>query len=146
MPKVTNKRYPQNQYNSWPPIMLHQTVHAPDATNGYSTSARNTRCPLLSALGFQNGYLRHPTNHYPTSANSTWCHLWGALVLRAPDQYILFTTFLEWTIPLTQTFHLCRKWQINKLQYYSVANKHSQNDNVGKTTHQSRICSPSFTL
>ena len=95
MATVTNKRYPQNQYNSQPPIMLHQTVHAPDLTNDSSTSARNTRCPPLSALDLHDGELRHPTNHYPTSANSTWCYICGALILWAKYQYQLFTTFLE---------------------------------------------------
>ena len=32
-----------------------------------------------------------------------------ALVLRAPYQYLLFTTFLECTIPLTRKFHTRRK-------------------------------------
>ena len=97
---------------------MRQTVHDPDPTNDSSTSARNARCPPLSALGLQDRYFRHPTSHYPTSANSTWCHLWGALVLRAPYQYLLFAIFLELTIPLTRKFHPRRKEQIKKLQYY----------------------------
>ena len=65
---------------------MHQTVHAPDPTNDCSTSARNTRCPPLSALDLHDGELRHPTNHYPTSANSTWCYICGALILWAKYQ------------------------------------------------------------
>ena len=81
--------------------MLHQTVHAPDPTNRSSTSARNMSGPLLIELGLQDGYLPLPTNHYLTSAKSTWCHLWGALVLRAPRQYLLLTTFPEQTMPIS---------------------------------------------
>ena len=72
-------------------------------------ASSNWSCPRPHQSFFHFSYkhenLRHPTNRCPTSANSTWCHLWGALVLRVPHQYLLFTTFLEWTMLLTRKFH-----------------------------------------
>ena len=61
-------------------------ITSSNPTNHSSASARNTRCPLWSALDLRDGYFPpHPTNRDPTSARSTRCPFWRALVLRDPS-------------------------------------------------------------
>ena len=74
-------------------------TNSSNPTNHSSTSARNIRRSIWSALDLRDGYLPpQPLNHFPTSARNKRFLLWRALVLRVPLSKPLFTTFPERTI------------------------------------------------